>query len=63
MTPTQIALVQASFERVRPMLEPAALMFYARLFELDPSLRSLFRSPRDAQAHKLAQALRTSSPS
>ena len=57
MTPTQIALVQASFERVRPMLEPAALMFYARLFELDPSLRSLFRSSRDAQAQKLAQAL------
>ena len=42
---------------VRPVLEPAALMFYERLFELDPSLRSLFRSSRDAQAQKLAQAL------
>ena len=57
MTPTQIALVQASFARVHPMLEPAAQMFYDRLFELDPSLRSLFRSSRDAQAQKLAQAL------
>jgi nitric oxide dioxygenase len=57
MTATHVALVQASFEQVRPILEPAALMFYERLFELDPSLRSLFRSSREAQAQKLAQAL------
>lgn len=57
MTSTHVALVQASFEQVRPILEPAALMFYERLFELDPSLRSLFRSSREAQAQKLAQAL------
>ena len=57
MTATHVALVQASFEHVRPILEPAAVMFYDRLFELDPSLRSLFRSSREAQAQKLAQAL------
>ena len=57
MTATHVALVQASFEQVRPILEPAAVMFYDRLFELDPSLRSLFRSSREAQAQKLAQAL------
>ena len=57
MTATHVALVQASFEHVRPILEPAALMFYERLFELDPSLRSLFRGSREAQAQKLAQAL------
>ena len=57
MTATHVALVQASFDRVRPMLESAALLFYERLFELDPSLRSLFRGSRDAQAQKLAQAL------
>ena len=57
MTATHVALVQASFEHVRPILEPAAVMFYDRLFELDPSLRSLFRGSREAQAQKLAQAL------
>lgn len=57
MTATHIAMVRASFELVRPILDQAALIFYDRLFELDPSLQSLFRSPRDAQAQKLAQAL------
>ena len=57
MTATQIALVQRSFEQVRPILEPAALLFYERLFELDPSLRALFRNSREAQAQMLAQAL------
>jgi hemoglobin-like flavoprotein len=54
---THIVLVQDSFELVRPILEPAALLFYERLFDLDPSLRSLFRGSREAQAQKLAQAL------
>jgi hemoglobin-like flavoprotein len=57
MTSTQTALVQRSFEQVRPILEPAAVLFYDRLFELDPSLRSLFRNSREAQARMLAQAL------
>ena len=57
MTATEVALIQRSFAQVRPILEDAALLFYERLFELDPSLRSLFRSSRDAQAQKLAQAL------
>jgi hemoglobin-like flavoprotein len=57
MTPTHIALVQNSFERIRPILEPAAMMFYDRLFALDPSLRGMFRESREAQAQKLAQAL------
>ena len=57
MTATEVALIQRSFAQVRPILEDAALLFYERLFELDPSLRSLFRSTREAQAQKLAQAL------
>ena len=57
MTPRHIALVQTSFERIRPILEPAAMMFYDRLFALDPSLRGMFRQSREAQAQKLAQAL------
>ena len=57
MTKRQIELVQSSFQLVQPILEPAAMMFYDRLFELDPSLRALFRTPRDEQARKLAQTL------
>jgi hemoglobin-like flavoprotein len=57
MTATNVALVQQSFELVRPVLDSAALTFYERLFALDPSLRSLFRQSRQAQAQKLAQAL------
>ena len=43
MTPQQIALVQDSFRKVMPIADTAAAMFYARLFELDPSLRQLFK--------------------
>jgi hemoglobin-like flavoprotein len=57
MTPHQIALVQDSFRLVEPMLDAAAVMFYDRLFELDPSLRRMFHTPREDQARKLAQAL------
>jgi hemoglobin-like flavoprotein len=42
MTPQQITLVQESFRKVLPISEMAATIFYARLFELDPSLRKLF---------------------
>jgi len=57
MTATQIALVQNTFEMVRPIVDRAVLLFYERLFELDPSLRSLFHGSGEAQAQKLAQAL------
>src|SRR5262245_46247671 len=57
MTTEQISLVQSSFQTVQPILEQAALMFYARLFELDPTLRRLFHGPAADQARKLAQAL------
>src|SRR5439155_4826367 len=57
MTSRQISLVQDSFRLVQPILEDAAILFYDRLFELDPSLRPLFHTPRANQAHKLAQAL------
>src|SRR5215813_9610729 len=57
MTRDQVALVQSSFQSVQPILEPAAMLFYDRLFELDPSLRPLFKSSREDQARKLAQAL------
>jgi hemoglobin-like flavoprotein len=57
MTSRQIELVQSSFKSVRPILEKATLMFYDRLFELDPSLRKLFHTAREEQARKLADML------
>jgi hemoglobin-like flavoprotein len=53
MTPVQIELVQASWARVQPIAEPAAEMFYNRLFALDPSLRPLFRGEMKEQGRKL----------
>ena len=57
MTSRQIELVQSSFKSVRPILDSATLMFYDRLFELDPSLRKLFHTAREEQARKLADML------
>ena len=56
MTPLnqkQIALVQASFAEVVPIADTAAALFYDRLFELDPSLRPLFRGDMKEQGRKL----------
>ena len=53
MTPQQIALVQDSFRKVMPIADTAASMFYARLFELDPSLRKLFKGDMRKQGMML----------
>lgn len=57
LTPIQIELVQSSFESVKPISEAAARIFYARLFELDPSLRAMFRGDMEEQGRKLMQML------
>ena len=57
MTNQQIQLVQQSFELITPVLESATTTFYDRLFQLDPSLRRMFRSPQEEQARKLAHVL------
>ena len=38
MNHKQVELVQASWKKVLEVAEPAALLFYARLFALDPSI-------------------------
>jgi hemoglobin-like flavoprotein len=42
MTPSQIDLIRTSWAQVEPIADTAAGLFYGRLFELDPSVRSLF---------------------
>jgi len=53
MKPHQIALVQESFRKVMPIADTAASLFYARLFELDPSLRPLFKGDMKRQGAML----------
>ncbi len=57
MTPTQIKLVQDSFLLVLPIEDTAADLFYQRLFELDPSLRPLFKGDLAKQKKMLMQTL------
>jgi len=53
----QIKLVQETFDKVRPISEEAAKLFYNRLFELDPSLKSLFKGDMKTQGKMLMQML------
>jgi hemoglobin-like flavoprotein len=57
MTDDQKKAVQTSFAKVEPIAEAAAAMFYARLFELDPSLRPLFKGDMAEQGRKLMTML------
>ena len=41
MTEEQKVLVQTSFDKVIPISDAAAVLFYDQLFALDPSLRGL----------------------
>ena len=58
MTPRQVELVQTSFARVLPVADAAAEVLYNRLFELDPSLRSLFKSDMKQQGKNLMDSLK-----
>jgi hemoglobin-like flavoprotein len=44
VSPTQIQLVQTTWEKLLPIQNEAARLFYDRLFALDPSANALFRS-------------------
>lgn len=59
ITEKQIQIVQASFAKVAPIAPVAADMFYARLFELDPDLRKMFKGDMKAQGAMLMSMLST----
>src|SRR4051812_49953514 len=59
MTPNQIQLVQSSFAKVAPIAEQAAALFYARLFELAPEVRTMFKGDMIEQGRKLIAMLST----
>ena len=56
-TDRQIALVQETFATIAPIADDAAILFYQRLFELDPSLRRMFPGEMTDQRRKLMQML------
>ena len=53
MTPTQIEMIRASWSSVGQIQDVAATLFYDRLFELDPTVRRLFRRADMAQQKKI----------
>lgn len=53
MTPEQIKLVQQSFSKLAPISEKAAVMFYDRLFEVAPAVKSMFPVDMTEQRKKL----------
>lgn len=53
MTPEQITLVQKSFEKVVPIADTAAELFYGKLFEIAPEVKPLFKSDMKEQGKKL----------
>ncbi len=57
MTNEQINLIRASFAQIQPVAEEAGVLFYVRLFELDPSLRRLFDTDFRTQGIKLLQMI------
>lgn len=57
MTEEQKELVQTSFDKVLPISDAAAVLFYDQLFAMDPSLRGLFKSDMAEQRAKLMAML------
>jgi hemoglobin-like flavoprotein len=53
MTPAQVEMIRASWTAVEPIQDVAATLFYGRLFQLDPTLRRLFKRADMAQQKKI----------
>ena len=59
MTPEQMTLVQTSWEKVVPISDKAAELFYGKLFETDPELKPLFKGDMAEQGKKLMTMITT----
>ena len=57
VTDVQRKLVQSTFAAIVPIADDAAMLFYQRLFEIAPELRSMFRGDMTEQRKKLMQML------
>lgn len=54
---TKIQLVQASFSQIAARADEVAQLFYAKLFQAHPELRSMFRDDLASQRQKLMDTL------
>ena len=59
MTNEEIELVKSSWAKVVPISDVAAGLFYGKLFEIDPSLRSMFPEDMEEQGKKLMKMINT----
>jgi hemoglobin-like flavoprotein len=57
MNPSTIDNVQRTFSIIAPIADHAAALFYSKLFELDPSLKSMFSADMNDQGKKLMKIL------
>lgn len=57
MTPSQSELIRTTFAQIQPIADTAAGLFYARLFEIAPEVKPLFRGDIGAQGLKLMQTI------
>lgn len=59
MTPQQVTLVKTSWQKVLPISDKAAELFYGKLFEMDPALEPLFSGDMTEQGRKLMLMINT----
>jgi len=57
MTQHQIELVKSSFAKILPIAQEVTDIFYSRLFEIAPYLRSLFIGDMKEQGKKMIETL------
>lgn len=59
MTPQQKDLVRSTWTQVVPIKGKAAELFYNKLFELDPSVKPMFKDDITEQGKKLMMSINT----
>jgi hemoglobin-like flavoprotein len=57
LTAQQVQLVQQTFMKILPISDLAAHLFYTKLFELDPSVKPMFKGDMQEQGRKLMQMI------
>ncbi len=59
MTPRQIELVKSSWQKVLPISDTAAELFYGKLFAMEPAVKPLFKGDMKEQGRKLMAMITT----
>jgi hemoglobin-like flavoprotein len=57
VTPEQVTLIKESWRKVVPIAHLADGLFYRKLFELDPSLRPIFKDEMREKGDKLMEVI------